>query len=85
VQWIVDRLCQRWEEGASFLLDQGDHPHEAHYLKLDCSKSRDGLGWTPRWSLEAALESIVAWTKVYRDGGDVREECLRQIREYENC
>lgn len=82
VQWIVDRLCQRWEEGASFLLDQGDHPHEAHYLKLDCSKSRDGLGWTPRWCLETALESIVAWTKVYRDGGDVREICRAQINAY---
>ncbi len=84
VEWLVNRLCERWEEGAIYEIDQGEHPHEAHYLKLDCSKARAELGWRPRWSLEAALESIVAWTKVWRDGGDVRGACLAQIRAYES-
>ena len=82
VEWLVQRLCERWGEGATYEIDQGDHPHEAHYLKLDCSKARAELGWQPRWSLEAALESIVAWTKMYRDGGDVRGACLAQIRAF---
>lgn len=82
VGWIVDRLCQRWGEGASFLIDQGEHPHEAHYLRLDCSMARAELGWSPRWSLESALESIIAWTKTYRDGGDLRQACLAQITAY---
>ncbi|MBT0653783.1 CDP-glucose 4,6-dehydratase [Geomobilimonas luticola] len=82
VEWLVKRLCERWGEGASYELDQGKHPHEARYLKLDCSKARAELGWQPRWSLEAALESIVAWTKMYRDGGDLRSACLAQIRAY---
>ena len=38
-------------------IDDGDHPHEAHYLKLDCSKARTGLGWQPRWGLEKALDT----------------------------
>lgn len=83
VEWIVKRLCARWEEGAAYEIDQGEHPHEAHYLKLDCSKARAELGWQPRWSLEKALESIVAWTKMYRDGGDLRGACLAQIRAFE--
>ena len=83
VAWLVKRLCERWQEGACYELDQGEHPHEAHYLKLDCSKAKAELGWRPRWSLEAALESIVAWTKMYRDGGDLRAACLAQIRAYE--
>lgn len=82
VGWVVERLCQRWGEGASFRIDTGEHPHEAHYLRLDCSKARAELGWVPRWSLESALESIVAWTKTYRDGGDLRQTCLAQITAY---
>lgn len=82
VEWLVKKLCEFWGEGAAYGLDEGDHPHEAHYLKLDCSRARSELGWQPRWSLETALESIVAWTKVYLDGGDLKELCLEQIRAY---
>lgn len=82
VEWLTDRLCTEWGEGACYELDRGNHPHEAHYLKLDCSKARTELGWRPRWGLEQALASIVAWTRVYRSGGDLRKECLRQITAY---
>ena len=82
VQWLVERLCSCWGEGASWQLDSGDHPHEAHYLKLDCSKAHGDLGWWPRLGLEKTLESIVAWTKVFKSGGNVREICAQQITEY---
>ncbi|GFO70133.1 CDP-glucose 4,6-dehydratase [Geomonas limicola] len=83
VGWIVEKLCAGWGWGAGYRIDDGEHPHEAHYLKLDCSKARLELGWTPRWPLARTLESIVAWTKAYRDGADLREVCLNQIAEYE--
>ncbi|GFO60912.1 CDP-glucose 4,6-dehydratase [Geomonas silvestris] len=83
VGWIVEKLCAGWGWGAGYQIDEGDHPHEAHYLKLDCSKARNELGWTPRWSLARTLDSIVAWTQAYRDGADLREVCLQQIAEYE--
>lgn len=83
VGWIVEKLCAGWGPGASHQLDQGEHPHEAHYLKLDCSKARAELGWVPRWELSRTLESIVAWTLAYRDGADLREVSLKQIAEYE--
>jgi CDP-glucose 4,6-dehydratase len=83
VGWIVERLCACWGGGARFSLDLGEHPHEAHYLKLDCSKARSELGWNPRWGLERALESIVSWAASFRDGEDLREVSLRQIAEYQ--
>jgi CDP-glucose 4,6-dehydratase len=84
VGWIVEKLCAGWGRGASYSLDEGEHPHEAHHLKLDCSKARGELGWTPRWGLERALASIVSWTAAYRDREDLREVCLRQIGEYQH-
>ena len=83
VEWIVHRMCDCWGNGARYEIDNGEHPHEAHYLKLDCSKARADLGWQPRWSLERSLDSIIAWTHAYRRQGDLRDECLQQIREYQ--
>jgi len=82
VDWLVKNICAKWGSDASYEIDKGEHPHEAHYLKLDCSKARIELGWQPRWNLEKAIDSIVEWTKSYKDGRDVRAACLRQIDEY---
>lgn len=82
VRWIVETLCRMWGSGATFETDPGPHPHEANLLKLDISKAKARLEWRPVWSLEKALEKIVEWTRAYRDGGDLRAVCLRQIREY---
>ena len=83
VEWIVRRLCDSWGAGARYAVDKGEHPHEAHYLKLDCSKATAELGWHPRWSLEKALDLIVDWTRAYRDGSGLREVCLQQIADHE--
>ena len=82
VEWVVKRICAEWGEGAGYTIDSGGHPHEAHYLKLDCSKTRAALGWLPRWNLEKAIQSVAEWTLLYRDGGDLRAACMRQIEEY---
>lgn len=82
VQWIVEQLTQSWGDGASWLLDGGEHPHEAHYLKLDCSKAKGQLNWHPRWHLDEALVKIVDWHQAWRDEKDMREMTLRQISAY---
>ena len=82
VQWIVERLCEEWGNGASWTLQPGDHPHEASYLKLDISKARSRLGWTPRWSLETAIKHITAWHRAWQDNQDMRAICLEQISRY---
>ncbi|MDH2915647.1 MAG: CDP-glucose 4,6-dehydratase [Gallionella sp.] len=82
VQWIVEKLTQAWGEGACWVLDGGDHPHEAHYLKLDCSKAKARLGWHPKWHLDEALSAIVEWQRAYRDGQDMREFTQTQIHSF---
>ena len=82
VEWIVQRMCSRWQGGARYVVDQGEHPHEAHYLKLDCSKARGELGWRPRWNLETAIDMIVDWTRGFQRGDDLRELSLAQISSY---
>lgn len=84
VSWIVERLVTLWGDGASWRLDGGTHPHESSYLRLDCSKARHNLKWTPAWGLETALESIVDWYRAYGRGDDMRKKTLAQIAEYES-
>lgn len=84
VEWIVGQICAAWGANASYEIDRAVHPHEAHYLKLDCSKARTELGWRSRWNLEKALDSIIGWTEAYRDKKDIRSICLTQIEEYMN-
>lgn len=82
VQWIMEKLARGWGEGASWVLDGGNHPHEANYLKLDCSKAKTRLDWHPRWHLEDTLSAIIEWYRGYRDGNDMHEQTLRQISIY---
>jgi CDP-glucose 4,6-dehydratase len=82
VEWIVKKMCAKWGDGADYLIDDGEHPHEAHYLKLDCSKAKDQLFWRPRWNLETAIDNIVAWGRAYQSGEDLRQVCLQQIEAF---
>lgn len=82
VQWIVERMTQQWGEGAAWHLDEGAHPHEAHYLKLDCSKAKMRLDWHPRWHLAQTLEMIVAWQRAWLAKEDMRRFTLKQIEQY---
>ncbi|MDD5268401.1 MAG: CDP-glucose 4,6-dehydratase [Methylococcales bacterium] len=82
VQWIVEKLTKAWGEDASWALEGGDHPHEAHYLKLDCSKAKARLNWMPKWHLDDTLGRIVEWQKQYRQGADMKAVTLEQIAHY---
>jgi CDP-glucose 4,6-dehydratase len=82
VHWIVERLAARWPDELRFTDDAGDHPHEAHYLKLDSSRARMRLGWAPRWSLEESLARVVDWYRAFRDERDMRALTLGQIEAY---
>lgn len=82
VEWIVKKLCQKWGGKASYELVHEAQWHEAHYLKLDCSKAKNELGWQPSWNLEKALDSIIQWTRAYQQKQDLREVCLSDIHQY---
>ncbi len=82
VEWITKTICNMYGENASYEIDQNPQHHEAHYLKLDCSKVKAELGWYPKWDIEIALKSIVEWSKAWLDGKDVRLKCEQQINDY---
>ena len=82
VEWIVKRMCEKWGKGATYVIDKGVHPHEAHFLKLDCSKAKSRLDWMPSWSLDQALDKIIEWTYSYQAGDDLLSACLQQIGDY---
>lgn len=82
VSWIADHIRHRWGEGARWELESGEHLHEAHYLKLDCSKAKAELGWEPRWDLAKALDQTIVWHKAYLSGENLRVVSLEQIGAY---
>lgn len=81
VGWIVERMAAKWGD-ASWHVDDGNHPHEANYLKLDTSKARQSLSWVPRWDLDTALNKIVTWHQAWLSKDDVRALSLEQINQY---
>jgi CDP-glucose 4,6-dehydratase len=82
VAWLVDRIAGRWPQALDWQVDPGPHPHEATWLKLDSSRAKARLGWQPAWALDEALDSIVDWYVGLRDGRDVRETTLAQVRAF---
>ncbi|QOZ48647.1 CDP-glucose 4,6-dehydratase [Bradyrhizobium sp. CCBAU 53340] len=76
---VVERLIALWGDGARWTADAGRHPHEAAYLRLDCTKARSELGWTPRLDLAQGLRLTVDWYKALREGRDLRKFSLDQL------
>lgn len=74
---------EKWGEGFTWF-DQAEPgaPHEANFLKLDCSKLKTIFGWRPRWHIDQAVENTVEWTRVWLSGGGIPAEMERQIRLY---
>lgn len=84
VQWIVEQLTQQWGEGAHWELDAKPQPHEANFLKLDCSKAKSRLGWQPQWGLAQTLEEIIEWYRAYQAGENMHERTILQIDSYQS-
>lgn len=83
VEWIVGELAKQWSPEASWIVDDGTHPHEATYLKLDCARAHQLLGWRPSLRLSGALELIVDWYKHWQAGSDMQQITLDQITGYQ--
>lgn len=82
VGWMVEQMAELWPEELRWALDEGPHPHEARYLKLDSSRARGRLGWRPPVALEEALASIVEWYLKLREGADMRAVTVGQIESF---
>jgi len=82
VGWLTSHLCELWGDDARYKIDKDPQPHEANYLKLDCSKAKAELNWHPHWNLETTLQSIVTWNKDFLSDFDMRKVSLNQIDQY---
>lgn len=81
---LVDFFCDKWGQGLKWINQYDGGPHEANFLKLDCSKIKTVFGWRPIWNVETAIEKAVEWTKVYFEGKNI-EACMdSQIQEFFN-
>lgn len=77
-------FCANWQEEISWINQNEGGPHEAGFLKLDCSKAKFNLGWKPVWDIEKAIEKTVEWYKVFEHQGNVAECMDMQILEFVN-
>ncbi len=82
VEWVARRFSEQWGKAFTYSIDNNPQLHEATYLKLDCSKAKAELGWTPKWDIEKSLKATIDWYKAWFSKEDVRQLCLDQIEEY---
>lgn len=86
VLYIVKKFQELSKEykfrDVEFSIFKGKKVHEANYLKLDISKVKSRLSWSPKWNLETALEKILVWTIGYAEKKNVKEITMKQIEEY---
>jgi CDP-glucose 4,6-dehydratase len=80
VERVADGLAGGWGGNAGWKSDGGKHPHEAAYLRLDCTKAAERLAWYPLVNLERSLELTVDWYKAQQRGADMRALSLHQIQ-----
>lgn len=79
---LTDLFCKIWGDGLIWINKYDGGPHEANFLKLDCSKIKSVFGWQARWHIGEAIEKTVEWTRGYFDGGNVPVIMNRQIEEF---
>ena len=82
VGWIVEKMLAAWGSDSGWTRPDGQQPHEAVLLRLDCSKARAELGWRPMMNLEQALSKVVEWHSAVHRGADAREVSLNQLTDY---
>ena len=79
---LVDMFCRLWGGDVKWVNQYDGGPHEANFLKLDCSRIKSVFGWRPRYGVEEAVEKTVEWSRAYLDGEDMLEVMDRQITEF---
>ncbi|NCB93280.1 MAG: CDP-glucose 4,6-dehydratase [Clostridia bacterium] len=81
---LSDLFCEAWGDGAAWENLFVGGPHEANFLKLDCSRIKNVFGWRPHWHVKEAIEKTAAWYHEYLDDGDMVKFTDEQISEYFN-
>ncbi len=80
---LVDLFCNAWEKEAVWIdKSEKNAPHEAGFLKLDCSKIKRVMRWKPHWHIKDAVDKSVEWSKCYLADGNIGQITKKQIKEY---
>ncbi len=90
---LVQLFCDKWNSAltnrdademhqAKWINKHDGGPHEANFLKLDCSKLKATFGWKPVWNVETTMEKIVEWSMDYLTNGDISATMDKQIKEF---
>lgn len=83
---LVNCFCEKWGNSITWTSHCDSGPHEANFLRLDCSKLKKTFGWKPTWNVEMAVERTIEWTKIYLSKGDIVKCMDEQIKEFvEHC
>lgn len=82
---LATLFCESWGKDAGWKnVSEANAPHEANFLKLQCEKSKNVLGWYPQWGIKQAIEKIVEWEKAVQAGTAAADITDKQIEEYFN-
>lgn len=79
---LVDLFVKHWGENLNWINEYDGGPHEANFLKLDCSKLKSTFHWNPHWNLDTAIQKTVEWSKCWINGGNIRECMDNQITDF---
>lgn len=83
---LVELFCEAWnktsEQKIEWMCVKNNGPHEANFLKLDCTKAKQMFSWEPVWHIKQAIDKIVEWTKVYLNNEDINTVMDKQVSEY---
>lgn len=87
VQWVTEKIGETWGQDDVWIKDGNEHPHEANYLKLDISKARMNLKWTPKWDALTTVEKTTRWykdfyTKKLKNEQQVYDRCVNDLQSY---
>ena len=78
---LTELFCQCWVD-IKWQDVSVEAPHEAKFLKLDCSKLKAAMGWQPKWHIEEAVDKTVEWAKAWQNNDNIGLLMEKQIREF---
>lgn len=79
---LVTLFCEKFGEGMKWENKAVGGPHEANFLKLDCSKLKSVFSWKPRWHIEECMEMTCRFSKIWLENGDIPAEMDKEIKEF---
>jgi CDP-glucose 4,6-dehydratase len=82
VEKVLSLIDTYWIDCPGWKLDSNTNPHEAKFLKLDISRAKAELNWTPRWNLQAAIKRTVEWNLAFKNKENMYLHCVREINDY---